>query len=342
MLSEPQAEDLIRKALLAQADRALTTADVLEGMDVRRAAHTRRTRRLGVVAAVVAVLVAVAIPVTLLGGGRSPEAAANGPQLTIPYQPTWVPPGWVASSRTLNRVEGELPGLDWTLAHQPADHTDNWLNFIVSDSRQMLPTNQVGPTREVMINGVQGFVSSGDAPQGSVTQELMTTVAWSPKPGTWLAITGEQPTDGTDMQLRMARSVVADPVATDVPYTYGYLPPHAIPFAITIEGHSSHDWSTGPFVIFLRRDQIHIGVEWGPGAVRPQLKNAKPVTVRGHSGSFETDSPSTATGTISKLLTQQDGWWLEVTATNVTEAQLLHIVNDMSFYPNANYDWLGR
>lgn len=326
MLSETAAETLIREALNAQADRAPSASDVLAGLETARA--RRHTPGLGVVAAAIAVLIAVVIPVTLFDR-ETPEAALpSRAVLAIPYHPTWVPPGWTAHSRTLDDAGDQLPGFGWT----PYGHPGNSLFLTIGHSRYP----QAGPARQVTINGTTGFVTVGPTDTRNAFNgdpELETIVTWSPKLGTWLSIVMRYDLDATDTVLRMARSVVAEPVLTDVPYRIGYLPPNAVANAIEIDGESPHAWAAGAGTIGTAPGRIAVVVLWGPD-VRPLLRNTRPTTVRGHTGYYSPDQ--------NAIQVMQDGWWLRVSAANTTETQLLHVVNDMTFYPHADYSWLGR
>jgi hypothetical protein len=320
-----------------------------------------------VLAAVAAVVVlAVAIPVGLRLSGPppaavDPTATGGGPTIALNYHPTWVPPGWVTTSRTLvpDGLRDTIQGEGWALATSPQDHSDNSLDFSQDRQLDSVPATTTAPPRHVTVNGRAGLLEFGTADidetpyyvngsgntshgKDKIVHELMSEVAWSPRPGVFLSVTVQQVKDGRDLVLRMARSVVADPpLRTDLPLKVGYLPAGAQSPGIGVTGTSPTNWTTGANYLPIAGKVFTMAVTWGPGA-RPlltpsQLAEATRVTVRGVRG-YLLSSDSEAT-----MQVQLHGWWLVVATSGPgSPAQLVKIVDTMQIYPTAIYPWLGH
>lgn len=326
MLSESRAEELIRAALAAQADRAPDPSDVLAGLDVGRTARAHRDRRLGVVAAAVLVVLAFTIQAGVLHRGADYALTATTPRAAIGYRATWVPPGWVASGRVLPQGQDIVQAQLW----RPAGAVESQATLGLVVSLQPVAEPPHSSSRPVDVHGSRGSLSVG-----SRGDTIETEVTWSLSTGRYAAIHLQQATDGGADALRMARSVVADPSFTmDVPYTFGFLPWDADPAGMNVSGDSPGDWvARGDF-----NDKLGYGVtvEWGPGLTQVQPGGA-PVIVRGGSGRYQTN------GVTCVLVTRQNGWWLQLRTTGwAPKSSLVGILDGMTFYPHADYSWLGR
>lgn len=354
MLSEPHTEDLIREALHAQAGRAPSTAAVFEGIDTTRAARTRRTRTAGlatVAAAVVAV--AVVIPLALHAGGGSGDgtvAIAAGAQQPRGFAPGWVPSGWVTTNRVLD--SGKQSSQMWQPRGEKPVPGADWVTLSTATTQPPLPGKQDRPPQSVTIDGAQGTLESGPVrvlvSGKPVVSKEMVQVSWQPKPGTWLTVRIEEKQADPGTVLRMARSVTAVTTGTDVPFTFGFLPPDAEAGDIPISGTPTV-WTAGEPVLVLnvgRPRHIEVDAYWGPGVPAPWTGNSKPVALSSGRGYYQDNRPpgnSPAGVATSSLSTRIDGSWLIVRAAgDVSEADMVKIADTMTFHPNVDYSWLGK
>lgn len=365
MLSEPQAEELIRDALRTQADRAPSSYDLLAGLDSswsRRHEYRRGLVTLGAVTAVV-LLLAVVLPLTV---HRAPHqtTAAQPVSRAMDYRVTWVPPGWATSGRVLQSQGNVLWAQRW--APDPFNYTRDYsvnLTFARLNPKDAYPDatdwtsaeNAAGQVYEGTIDTSTKVKSAGDP-----------MIVWSPKPGVELALDVhriiETPTQHTaDMATlhRMQQSVVFDPnLTTNLPFTFGFIPDHAAT-SVSVDswvsvGDDIGGWLGGGKGGLYAEDSAQASVSWGPGPKSGFHLTTGNVRVRDGYGDYVSfPTPIDASGdlfppfnvTVTRLITSFDGGFLQamvVAPKAVSKADMVRMVNEMTFYPNADESWLGK
>jgi hypothetical protein len=337
-------ETLIRTVLAEQADRAPHRATVLAGL--RWAAARRPHRRLALAAAGVAVaLAAIGVPIGLhlttqpLMAGTGQVLHVRQPDIPLPYHPTYLPPGYVASLRVAQSTDvsqmWEQTGHDRTAT---GPHGSNsFIELDVFTSGDLAQRLAHGPS--VDINGVRGYVTSstGEADDGKTIMETLTT--WVPKPGVTLELTTANFVNPQDVALRVARSVVAgDTEVIAQPLSFGDLPAGYTADELLIHGTSPSKWTvTRNASSTDNRDPV-IDATWS--TTQPGLDSRLPVTVRGQQGWY---GQLTAMPSYWGVVVALDGHWLTVSMSSGGDmATLIGIANGIAVFPDVTFPWLGR
>jgi hypothetical protein len=248
-------EDLLRRALQRQADRAPDPDRVRAGLPRRAVRRTRRrygSMAAGLVAA--AALTAFAVPVLALDDapapsgagvgapGASSSSAPTGPvapaAVDLRYKPTWLPAGLTERSRTVPLGSGF--GYDGPVRVWKRADTDKGFDMGGSRLEFAVVATQNGVDRfddggqPVDINGRQGRMSGG-------AQYGKTSLHWVMDPETVIFIHNIGTVSETDL-LRIARSVQPDQGQVPVPMRFGWLPAGMAPASAQLSGDSATRW----------------------------------------------------------------------------------------------------
>lgn len=355
-------EMLIRAALTAEAHRAPAAADLLAALPDAIARRADRRRRWGMAGAAATVLVVVfglafgvhgarpesrlqeegpsasvdppatsAPTFTAIATG-APTPAFAGPAFPARYLPTIVPRGWLAVERAITRDPNDQePIAAWS---DPASSTNFPLTAVLYVEASPEPTRtatQVGGPRRVDVHGAVGTLRVATE-KDEDRQRYDDDLWWSPEPGVVLtmSVIGGL-TDPSDLLIPMARSVAPNDVTTEVPFRLPALPPGTSLVSESVGG-TQHNWSVGGAI--SQHSGTVLEVSWGPGYRADS--GAPNVTVRGGPGYYN------GSDSDAYITTKVDGYTLTVQRDGpMTKATLVRIINEMTFYPDARYPWLG-
>lgn len=231
MLSETRAEELVREALTAQADRAPAATDILaalHGPDTARHGRVPRGRVRRdhlVVGAAIGALVVLAVITVPLGFSvfHSATAVPGGVGQEVPvvprgYRPTWLPPGFVAVAQSDALTTGDNgSGETWwpaaDAARADAGHVPHSKVYVATwqIQRNEPVEGQSGRHQDVDVNGMPGVYSANGG-----TAEVDFSPVWNVR----VSVVVTNVPDAKNVVLRMARSVVNETSTMDVPVRY--------------------------------------------------------------------------------------------------------------------------
>lgn len=310
------------------------------------------------VAAGVAV-VAAGIPIGLhLAGdahGNANPAREHDIVYHMTYQPTWLPPGYLAGAR-----ESSVGSVEQTMTwYAPVDMKDPKIPPSVSLEVSSTATSYGRSVAELIKEGGEEMTTTVNGHPASVMDGVLgyTTIDWQPSPDIILSVSASDLDNALPIVRRMAESVVPDnsaSVTVTAGLTFGHLPTGYQPFSQAADGMVPPTVSSrtikaadGPATSALQ----DLKAEWNPKGFHPPLPDGPrtPVVVRGTRGTY-------IDGKDSSVLSLQlpDGSLLTITSAPVdipsqrptpprlTEEQLVAVANGITVDPDPDTSWLGH
>jgi hypothetical protein len=285
-------DEMIRAALERIAERAPDGVGLRAGLAGR--ARLRRQRRTIVLAGgAAAATVAAGVPAaTLWPRRKAPAVAPSEPaqppnRIPLRWRPAWLPDGLVELRRSASFDDEVTEWLRGWGPHPTYDRGRKGLPAVVLWMARDRDLPKIG--RPVSINGGPGRIhNDAGAPECGVL--------WLGAPGQLLtvSVTKMPPTgDPEEIGLRVARSVVADPLAVcEVTVAFGWLPPgygdtqQTFDLGVSVKPGEPVTPAARVESVFLRPANaapaalatLTIGVD------RPRPEGAQDVTVRGRPG----------------------------------------------------------
>ncbi|RZS31420.1 hypothetical protein EV193_114112 [Herbihabitans rhizosphaerae] len=342
-------EKLITEAFQRQAERAPDGGRVLAALHAAERAHdTRRTwlRRSALAMAAAAVVAAIAVPVSLLGGesdGNSGNtgAPANPPTVrpapgatAMPFRPTIIPNGFTERMRWAGGPNGEWGRL-WS--DQPRTDAPGYpsvqLWYGPRTSLAHLP-DASHTVEDVTIKGAPGKLVEDRRTNGRTVD-----LYWYPLPDKQFKLmlsnvdTARKIATGADDPVTLDPSAALDPVLAA-----GWLPPGTRQGQMTVIGYPGRteitmDGRAGP-------------TDLGPAAVtmrvtdqsQPPVSNGDPVLVRGSEGRY------TEVAAVRHLVVRlPDSRWLLVsTSERYSREDLVRVADGLTIQPSPSFGWLTR
>ncbi|WP_026065636.1 hypothetical protein [Actinoalloteichus spitiensis] len=374
-------EQLIRDALLRQADSGPDPAAVLAGLE--RAGERRRRRRRGTLLVAAAAVATTALPVAVLavtggdpapGPGRvaSPDTPPSEPPAPEPsgataslgYGPTWVPEGFLEYRRAFESipppepVEGEGP-TEWS-------HSRSWTSGPVEEAAVTAPTVTVWVLK---YENPQTDHNLDDLPEVQLDETTTahlnedqdgyrSRLAWFPAPDVFVVVTASSIEGSAEVAERVARSVRADdrvqfplPLELDGPNPARSVSLRAEPgddrawSALLSTGVPGAEDHRAELEVEYLPDRPEVDQPWMPDGAPPPVE----VPVLGGTAFFYAPHhPWSSGGRPATLVVPAvDGRWLLVRdgwpteGSSVTVDDLVEVAEDLVVHPDVDRSWVG-
>ena len=284
----------------------------------RRCAHRRRCPHDPDLAAVVA----------------EPAAAPGNLRGPLRYRPTWLPDGFVETSREVSLRGGaaDYQVRQWMLAENLAVAPDKSGESPPFLRLMLVPATDLpmGDWRlAVRINGIEGGLSPKE---GQIPQ-----VIWPVGDGLNLAVMVQGVGDDSIVAQWLARSVEPDGVAgVECPLDFGWLPESVQGTHHIAMSYPAETWTANLSVLRDRHEIV--AATLGPG-VTPPTADGQPESVRGQPGlvHFYDNGAGWAYAEL------EHGLRLTVQLmTRVTRDDLLQIIAELKVGPAPYLGWLGK
>jgi hypothetical protein len=363
-------DELIREALVRQADRRPRPDAVLAVLRERAPRKRHRARALLVSAAAAAVVAAVvaSLGVQRFTAPTAPEAgtSSNPPAAAMPstaptlrYTLGWVPGGYVEKYRGIGVHDMQLRM--WTNGSVNADRSRTGMGTAaVSLSVHAASEPNWAGMAESIASSPKKTTIQGHPAAFVIDESTVTRLVWMPEPNTFLMVYVVNVPESHQVALRLAESVRADGAAQIGPeISFGELPPGLQAISRAVLGNTPAQVISELIAGDPNR------ADAGAPTVRVVLcptapasaTGGTPVTVRGRAGQFV--APTDQRGTESNGFTDaelrvqlDDGRWLVISApalvtptgqrpTPLTREQLVRIADRLSFGEQSDYSWLG-
>ncbi len=351
-------DDEIRAALDHVVSRAPDPASIRAGFASRARAHRQR-RALLFAGGAMAASGAIGVPAVLGWLEPGPRAAngQSGPDVRTPpnlgpaaaepisdaavervamrYRPTWLPEGFVETSRTSSvAVDGSKYQVrEWLRVEDARLSPDQRSDATARIRLVLAPVNRlaIGDWRPaVTINGDDGGLSDAD--------DHVPQVIWRIEKGLRLAVYVNGVADGRAVAVRIARSVKPDGVSgVECPLRLNWLPDFLTEYAeqqIKLSAWGP-TWRSTRSVLVGDGAAVLLSVEYGPDIAAPPA--GIPATVRGRSG-LTRDYEGDAGGWAHVAL---DGVDLLVTGA-VNYDEIVQVTNKLDVGPRPYRGWIGQ